>query len=105
VELAYSFFPRDLAYLWHGMSVIAVDGSKYALPATKEIREEFDPHSGFQHEGRGHYPRCLVTTAYDVFRRLPIARTVVSIHGSERQEAQALLPLVPPRSVLLFDRG
>jgi hypothetical protein len=105
VKLAYSLFPRDPAYLWHGMTVVAIDGSKYDLPATKEIREEFDPHSGFQYEGRGHYPQCLVTTAYDVFRRLPIARTVVSIHGSEREEAQALLPLLPPRCILLFDRG
>jgi hypothetical protein len=30
---------------------------------------------------------------------------VVSIHGPEREEAQALLPLVPPRCILLFDRG
>jgi hypothetical protein len=87
------------------MSVIAVDGSKYDLPATDEIRAEFDPQSGFEYEGRGHYPQCLVTTAYDVFRRLPVARSVVSIHGSEREEAQTLLPLVPPRCILLFDRG
>jgi hypothetical protein len=105
VKLAYSLFPRNSAYVWHGMSVIAVDGSKYNLPATEEIRAEFDPQSGFEHEGRGHYPQCLVTTAYDVFRRLPVARSVVGIHGSEREEAQALLPLVPSRCVLLFDRG
>lgn len=105
VKLAYRQYPRSSAYVWHGMSVTAFDGSKYDLPATEEIRKEFDPQSGFQHEGRGHYPQALVTTAYDVFRRLPIARSVVSIHGSEREEAQALLPFVPPRCVLLFDRG
>jgi hypothetical protein len=87
------------------MTVVAFDGSKYDLPATKEVRKEFDPQSGLEHEGRGHYPQCLVTTAYDVFRRLPVARSVVGIHGSEREQAQALLPFVPPRSVLLFDRG
>jgi len=105
VELAYRLFPRNPSYLWHGMPVIAFDGSKYDLPATAEIRAEFDPQSGLQHEGRGHYPQCLVTTAYDVFRRLPIARSVVSIHGSEREQVRELLPLVPARSVLLFDRG
>lgn len=47
----------------------------------------------------------MVSTLYDVFRRLPVARTVVSIHGSERDEAVALLPHVPKQSVLLFDRG
>ena len=105
VKLAYREHPRSSAYVWHGMTVVAVDGSKYDLPATEEIRREFDPQSGLQYEGRGHYPQALVTTAYDVFRRLPIARSVVSIHGSEREEAQALLPFVPPRCVLLFDRG
>ena len=87
------------------MSVFAFDGSKFDLPATEELRKAFDPQSGFQHEGRGHYPQCLVTTAYDVFRRIPVARSVVSIHGSEREEARALLPCIPSGSVLLFDRG
>jgi len=105
VDLAYSLWPRNPSFLWHGMSVFAFDGSKYDLPATEEIRKEFDPQTGFQYEGKGHYPQCLVTTAYDVFRRLPVARTVVSIHGSEREEAQALLPSIPSGSVLLFDRG
>ena len=87
------------------MSVIAFDGSKYNLPATEENRKEFDPQSGFDHEGKGHFPQCLVTTAYDVFRRFPVARTVVSIHGSEREEALSLLTSIRPGSVLLFDRG
>ncbi|MEJ5366665.1 MAG: IS4 family transposase [Desulfosoma sp.] len=105
VELAYSFYPRNSSYLWHSMSVVAFDGSIYDLPATQEIRSEFDPKSGLQHKGRGHYPQCLVTTAYDVFRRLPIARSVVSIHGSEREQAREILPFVPSGCVLLFDRG
>lgn len=87
------------------MSAIAFDGSKYDLPATPEIRKELDPQSGFEFEGRGHYPQCLVTTAYDVFARLPVARSIVSYHGSEREEARQLLPFIPKRSVLLFDRG
>ncbi len=105
VDLAYKLWPRDPSFLWHGMSVCAFDGSKYDLPATLRIREEFDPQSGLQHEGKGHYPQCLVTTAYDVFRRIPVARSVVGINGSERDEAQALLPSISSRSVLLFDRG
>ena len=103
--LAYKLRPRDPSYLWHGMPVIAFDGSKYKLPATEENRKEFDPKSGFDHEGKGHYPQCLVTTAYDVFRRIPLARTVVSVNGSEREQALSLLPYIRPGAVLLFDRG
>jgi hypothetical protein len=87
------------------MSVVAFDGSKYDLPATVEIRKDFAPQSGFQYESKGHYPQCLITTAYDVFRRLPVARSIVGIHGSEREEVLALLPSIRPGNVLLFDRG
>jgi hypothetical protein len=47
----------------------------------------------------------LVSTLYDVFRRLPIARTIAAWNASERQEALKLLPFVPPGNVLMFDRG
>ena len=105
VTLAYECWPQDPRFSWHGMSVCAMDGSKYDLPATAEIRDEFDPMSGLQYPGKGHYPQCLVSTAYDVFRRLPIARTVVPVNSSERDQVKPLLKSIPSGSVLLFDRG
>jgi hypothetical protein len=105
VQLAYESWPESPQFLWHGMSVYGVDGSKFTLPAVKEIREEFDPRSGLQYPGKGHYPQCLVSTVYDVFRRIPIARTVVPVNSSEREEAKQLVPFIPRGSVLLFDRG
>lgn len=105
VSLAYDLWPDNPLYTWHGMSVFATDGSKYTLPATELIRQEFDPDSGLGTPGKGHYPQCLVSTLYDVFRRLPIARTVVNVNGSEREEVLELLPFVPDNSVWLFDRG
>jgi Transposase DDE domain len=106
VVLAYEVFPPREEYLWHGMSVFAFDGSHYTLPATEAIRQAFDPHSGLDSPGRGHYPQCLVTTSYDVFRRLPIGRTICALQdGDERAQAQRLLSLLPPNSVSLFDRG
>jgi hypothetical protein len=105
VALANSLWPHDDSFLWNKMPVYAFDGSKFVLPATEEIRAEFDPKSGLDHNGKGHYPQCLVMTAYDVFRQLPVARAVGSIHDSERDQAQSLLSHIPPNSVLLFDRG
>ena len=87
------------------MSVFAFDGSKFCLPATAEFRSEFDPKSGFENKSKGHYPQCLVMTCYDVFRQLPLARTVGANNSSERDLAQSLLSHVPSNSVLLFDRG
>lgn len=105
VALAKDLWPRDDSCLWHKMSVYAFDGSMFCLPATAELRAEFDPGSGLDKNGKGHYPQCLVMTAYDVFRQLPVARAVGTIHDSERDQAQSLLPHIPSNSVLLFDRG
>lgn len=35
----------------YGMSVYAFDGSKYDLPATEQIRKEFESKSGLNHSG------------------------------------------------------
>lgn len=105
VQVAYELWPQKPEYLWHGMSVYAIDGSAYTLPATSALREEFDPDSGLTHSGKGHYPQCLVSTVYDVFRRLPISRTIVKANGSERDEAKTLIPSIPSGGVILFDRG
>ncbi|MCP3926596.1 MAG: IS4 family transposase [Desulfobacterales bacterium] len=104
-KLAYELWPKDPQYLWKGMSVFAVDGSKYTLPATKSLRKEFDPESGLQKRGKGHFPQCLVSTVYDVFRRFPVARTIVDTNGSEREEIMKLLPKLPSDGILMFDRG
>jgi hypothetical protein len=105
VRVAYDVWPDKPSYTWHGMSVFAIDGSKYTLPATEAIRQEFDPNSGLDTPGKGHYPQCLVSTLYDVFRRLPIARTSVRVNSSEREEVVHLRPFVPENSIWLFDRG
>jgi hypothetical protein len=106
VDLAYSVFPQRGEYTWCGLSVFAFDGAKYTLPATPELRQEFDPDSGLDKPGKGHYPQALVNTVYDVFRRLPVGRTVCSIKdGDEREQALTLLPLLPLACVCLFDRG
>ena len=83
--LAQTLFPAADCYQWKRMSVYAIDGSKYQLPASAAIRAHFDPDSGLHPDnpGRGHYPMALVSTAYDVFRQLPVARTVVSIADAE----------------------
>lgn len=105
VQLAYEIWPEATDCLWHGMSVYAIDGSAYTLPATPALREEFDPDSGLQFPGKGHFPQCLVSTVYDVFRRLPVARTITRANGSERDEAKALIPSISAGGVILFDRG
>jgi hypothetical protein len=76
------------------------------LPATPEIRSFFDAKSGLENKGKGHYPQALVNTVYDVFRRMPVGRTITPIDsGNEREEAKKLLDFLPEWCVCLFDRG
>jgi hypothetical protein len=106
VQLAYSSWHDTPESTWCGMSVFAFDGSKYTLPASDELRKTFDPESGLDQPGKGHYPQCLVSTAYDVFRRIPIARTIMPLHqANERDEVKKMLPQIPSNGLLLFDRG
>lgn len=105
VELAYEIWPDNEENTWNGKSVYAFDGAKFLLPATDEIRSLFDPNSGLEHEGKGHYPQCLVTTAYDVLRRFPVGRVVSPLESSEREVVLPLISKIPPGNILLFDRG
>ena len=105
VRIALEYWPTDDQYTWHGMSVFAIDGSKFRLPASKNIRDYFDPESGLDQAGKGHYPQSLVSTVYDVFRRIPVARTVEPSSASEREETVKMLKSIPKNGILVFDRG
>lgn len=111
-KLAYSMWDDDPSYSWFGMNVFAVDGSKYFLPSTDELREVFDPLSlppadapTEKPTGKPYFPQCTVTTIYDVFRRLPIARSINAVNISERKQFLNLLDKIPQKSVIIADRG
>jgi len=109
VELAYKNFPARDEYVWKGCTVRAIDGSHYTLPASDALRTTFDPNSGLGTSGRSHYPQCLVSTMYDVFRRFPVARTVVPLaEADEREQAVELLKQAPKldhEAIELLDQG
>jgi len=105
VNIVHHSYPHSPLHQWKKMFVFAIDGSKYLLPATDELREKFDPNSRLHNCGKGHYPQCLVTTIYDVFRRFPIARSVAANNASERDEFIKLLHRIPVNQLLLMDRG
>jgi hypothetical protein len=104
IKTITNYEKNEPQYQWHNFNLIGIDGSKVALPATAEIREYFDPKSGLK-QNCGHYPQCLVSTAYDILRDAPVARTVAPINGSEREESLKMIETFPPNSLLLFDRG
>ena len=91
VSLAYKLWPNDEAYQWHGMTVIAIDGSKHSLPASEEIRLKYDPESCQLSSRKQYYPQGLVSIAYDALRGIPLARKLSPSKASEREDALALM--------------
>ncbi len=105
VDFAYKHWDSS-EYQFAGRNVIAVDGSKCKLPASKELQKAYDRQSLSLVTGGHHYPECLVTTFYDVFRKIPVYRTVRSIcKSSERDELLKSLDNIPENSIIYVDRG
>ncbi len=93
-------------YQYKSHNVIGVDGSKFTLPASVELKNSFDSKSlNLENCGR-HYPQCLVSTFYDVYRKIPVLRTVQpNTGGDERIELTENLNSLPDNSIILADRG
>jgi hypothetical protein len=104
-DLADDLWPSHMCDTWHGLRVLAVDGSKHRLPASVELRDAFDPESGLQYSGKGHYPECVVSVLLDVLRRSPIAQTIAPIASSERKALLDFLTRMPEHSITILDRG
>lgn len=105
VATARSFIPHSENQLWHGMQAIALDGSKYTLPHTQDIIDTFDPAAGLHNSGKGHYPQCLLMTAYDVLAEIPLHIEVMPVNTSERTIAQTIIGSLPQGAILIHDRG
>jgi len=106
-KIASELLPDSDEFTWKGRSLYSVDGSKYTLPSSKELREEFDPDSGFdkKNPGKGHYPMALVLSVYDSMRKYPIYREISPNNTSEREEFLKAIPKIPDNGVILLDRG
>lgn len=106
VHLAYEVWPSSEEDAWQGLSVFAIDGSKFHRPASLALRAAFDPDSGLDHCGKGHYPDAWFPPPTISFAAYPSARTVKPMpQANEREEVKALLPHIPSGGVLRFDRG
>lgn len=106
-EIASELLPDCDEFTWKGRSLYSVDGSKYTLPSSKELREEFDPDSGFENKnpGKGHYPMGLVFSIYDSLRKYPIYREISPNNSSERKEFLKAISKIPANGIFLLDRG
>ena len=87
------------------MAVIAFDGSQYILPGSEEIRKTYDTETPILKAGGRYFPQALVMTAFDVFRKMPVARTITNTKCSERAELMKMIPDLMVKSLAVLDRG
>jgi len=78
-----------------------VDGSKYALPDTPEVIEEF----GGQDNQFGIKPMALGSCLYDVYQGLVLDAKIAHYNRSERDLAFEHLQQTSANDLILYDRG
>ena len=101
-------FYREANYAtWRGMRVSAIDGSRYNLPTSEELRE----HYGVQ-KSSGEQVQALGSCLYDVLNGLILDAQLTRVDGDERELAKQhfdVLKANPARrgekELLLMDRG
>ena len=68
---------------WKGMRVLAIDGSRYNLPTSEELRE----HYGIQ-KSSGEQVQALGSCLYDVLNGLVLDAQLTRVDGNERELAK-----------------
>ena len=108
VEATRDRFYEEAEYkTWRGKRVLAIDGSKYNLPFSEELRE----HYGIQ-KSSGEQVQALGSFLYDVMNSIVLDARLTRVDGNERKlavEHLKELESCPTRcekgELILFDRG
>ncbi len=96
---------EDTSYNFCDMAVVAFDGSQYTLPGSEKIRKKFDENTPILTAGGRFFPQALVMTAFDVFRKIPVGRTISHTKGSEREELLKMTDELLVKTLAVLDRG
>lgn len=99
-KLLEGFYRHFAARRWHGLRVLAVDGSMARLPPTADVEATFGPAP----EGSA-VPQARLSRLYDVLNHLVIAADVEPPSVGERVLAGESLAATDAQDVLVYDRG
>lgn len=87
-----------------GFRLLAVDGTKLALPAYPAIRQHFGcPTQG--EGGKQLGPQASLTVLWDVGANQPVAWHVAPYRTNEKEQARALVPAIGAGDLVLGDRN
>ena len=104
-EVAVEGFYREASYyIWYGMRVLAVDGTRLMLPRHKTVTEEFGVH-GFGPKADSARSMAMGSMLYDVLNHLTLDAEIAPYSASERDLLMLHLDKVNKGDMLLLDRG
>lgn len=86
-----------------GFRLLAVDGTKLALPAYRAMREHFGGPTTA--DGAMQGPQAALTVLWDVGANLPVDWRLGAYRVSERVHALELVASLQPKDLLIGDRG
>lgn len=92
------FNPRT----WHGMRLLAIDGSLVRLPGVPEILRHFGAWHGNQGDPS---PMARISQMFDVLNKITVSAKFVPKHLGERELASRQIQSMRPDDLLLLDRG
>jgi hypothetical protein len=89
---------------WHGMRLLAIDGSTLVLPNHKTVVEEFGQHK-FGPKADSKRSLATVSMLYDVLNLLTIDHEMSPYDTGERELLQGHISHIGKGDLLLLDRG
>lgn len=99
-----SFYEEASYYVWYGMRLLAVDGTRLMLPNHKTVEEEFGIHH-FGPKADSGRSMAMGSMLYDVLNHLTIDAELAPYSASERDLFMMHLDKINKGDMLLLDRG
>lgn len=99
-----TFYENNEVYTWHGLRVMAVDGSRLVLPNHPTVKEEFGVHE-FGPKADSKRSLALCSVFYDVLNLLAIDSQIAPYASSERDLLYKHLEYAKEDDLILLDRG
>jgi len=104
-EVAVNSFYDNAEYnVWHGMRLLAVDGTRLVLPNHPSVVEEFGQHS-FGPKADSPRSLALASMLYDVLNQITIDAQIAPYSESEGDLLSKHLDKIKEGDLLLLDRG
>jgi hypothetical protein len=99
-----SFYDNAEYYVWFGMRLVAVDGTRLVLPNHPSVVEEFGQHS-FGPKADSPRSLALASMLYDVLNQVTIDAQIAPYSESEGDLLSKHLDKIKEGDLLLLDRG